>query len=288
MLRRFQSSIGSVLAAAVLLAGCTGKSRKPAEQATDKAPPVAAPAQTDPKPKTPTTRPGPGLRAASLAGIQYVELITGGATGSDPSLPLVIAIHGLGDRPESFSGMMRQFPAKARVVLPQGISSWRDGWAWFETRARDGKPDKLASEIREAAAKVDALSAALMEQYPDAGKPVVTGFSQGGMLSFALAVLHPEHVGISVPLGGWLPPSLIPNRAPGDTPLPKVVALHGTADNAVPFGPTKESVDALVAAGFPVELRPYPDVKHVVVAPMRAEMYALLTDALSPKGGAPQ
>ncbi|MEO5731572.1 MAG: hypothetical protein ABI134_18870, partial [Byssovorax sp.] len=45
----------------------------------------------------------PTSRSLEAAGVRYLERVTGGAAPED-ALPLVIGIHGYGDRPESYAG----------------------------------------------------------------------------------------------------------------------------------------------------------------------------------------
>src|SRR4051812_16602779 len=71
----------------------------------------------------------PGVPAPTLA-LEFVEITTGHARSTDP-LPLVIALHGLGDNPRSFLGAFDGFPHDARVVAPHSATPYSDGYAWF-------------------------------------------------------------------------------------------------------------------------------------------------------------
>ena len=42
------------------------------------------------------------------------------------------------------------------------------------------------------AEEIARLTAQVQKGHPTRGKPILTGFSQGGILSYAMAVLHPE------------------------------------------------------------------------------------------------
>ena len=121
--------------------------------------------------------------------------------------------------------------------------------------------------------------AALAESRPTLGKPVVTGFSQGGMLAFTIAVHHPELVSAAIPVGGWLPPPLWPDAARKQK-SPRIVALHGTADNAVAFDPTKQATTHLKKLGWSVELEAYEGVRHVITPEMRRDLFDHLADAI--------
>ena len=62
---------------------------------------------------TPATAPEVAASSPSEArqgqvGLRYIEHLTGGAQ-PDEVLPLVVAVHGLGDRPENFRGLFCYF-----------------------------------------------------------------------------------------------------------------------------------------------------------------------------------
>ena len=221
-------------------------------------------------------------------GLTYIELLTGGAQ-KDDRLPLIVAIHGLGDKPERFQGLLRDLPFPARVVVPRAPDPWNAGWSWFPTRRTVADEERIVAAIDRSARRVAALVAELARQHPTRGKPVVLGFSQGGILSFVVALLHPDAVGLAIPLGGWLPDPLTPTRkAPAGSALPPIRALHGAVDRVLRVENTQKAVDHLSALGYDVTLTTFPDVGHRVPAPMRSELFRLLRDYGSALEGAPE
>ncbi len=235
-------------------------------------PPTPAPA-AEPKPPPPP----PWSTAAQLA---YREVVVGTDDPTQP-LPMIVAIHGLGDHPDNFRHLLDNFPEPARIILPRGLDATDGGgWSWFPIRARDPDVDALAQGIAAAADRIAAGIESLHQSRPTLGKPIVTGFSQGGMLTFALAVRHPEVVGQAVAVGGWLPPPLWPEAKTDGVKYPKLIALHGTTDTAVPLPPTQEAVDALKAKGFEFTLQTYEGVGHMIPPPMRRDLHDQLTDAV--------
>ena len=56
---------------------------------------------------------------------------------------------------------------------------------------------------------------------------LVTGFSQGGFLAYAIASRHPDVVAKAFPVSGSCPGPLIPKNHAKASPI---VAFHGTAD----------------------------------------------------------
>ncbi len=207
-------------------------------------------------------------------------MVLGGADPETP-LPMIVAIHGLGDTPDNFRHLLEQFPEPVRVILPRGIDPTDGGgWSWFPIRARDPDVEALSAGIGSAADHIAKGLRALQESRPTVGKPIVTGFSQGGMLTFTLAVHHPDVVGHAIAVGGWLPPPLVPESKDDATEFPPIHALHGTADPAVRYEPTVAAIEALKTGGFSVELTSYEGVEHVITPPMRRDLYDRLTDAL--------
>ena len=98
--------LGPTLALAVL-AGCTtppvGPDPAPAD-APSKAAPSPEPApKPEPVEPEPETDPSGGYDAAG--DLYYMEVVTGGAD-KDARLPMIVAIHGLGDEPRGFVGLL--------------------------------------------------------------------------------------------------------------------------------------------------------------------------------------
>ncbi len=212
-------------------------------------------------------------------GLAYREVMLGGAE-PEQRLPMIVAIHGLGDGPDNFRHLLDGFTEPARLILPRAPDPVpAGGWSWFPIRARDPDVATLSAEVASAAERVAAGIHALEQSRPTVGKPIVTGFSQGGMLTFVLAVQHPDVVGYAIAVGGWLPPPLVPTPAKG-TKYPPLLALHGTADAAVPFLPTQQSVKTLVERGLEAELIEYDGVGHMIPELMRRDLYDRLTDAV--------
>src|SRR5690606_14903097 len=119
-------------------------------------------------------------------GVEMIELFPHDA---DPTSPLVVAIHGRGDRPDRWVDDYRRFPAKAAIALPRAFDPLGKGWSWFAFR--DGMTDEqFGAEVAQAEARLWKGIAKLA----NGRRIIVTGFSQGGILSFAIASRHPEAV----------------------------------------------------------------------------------------------
>lgn len=256
-LRLLRSIIG-----VVLLAG-PGCSREPAP-----APPAgsaaARPSSETPSagpvaPPPPAGAPGSTTRG-EIAGVRYLEHMTGGAR-PDERVPIIVALHPMGGDPADFLQLLRRYRRRARLILPYGHPSG-GMYIWYDS-VRD---DVAAPLVTREADRIAAVLAALVAARPTVGKPLVTGFSQGGIMTFALAVTHPEAMAAAFPISGLLPPSLYPSAAlssgPRPATLPPVTAFHGASDLAVPTGGARASIAELRRAGYTAELREYVGVEH--------------------------
>ncbi|WP_438030818.1 alpha/beta hydrolase [Sorangium sp. So ce233] len=259
-------SAWSALALLVSLAACERRAAPPGggvAAGTGSQAPPAAPAAS---------------ATAPAAAVEYLEEITGGADRSE-ALPLVVAIHGLGDRPESFAGLLSGADFKARLIVPRGLTPYHDGYSWFPLQQALGSDDVGQGILRAAGALAATLERIAAER-PTRGKAVVTGFSQGGALSFALALHHPRVVGAAFPVSGWVPAAVLPAGSAVDPATPALVALHGDADRRVPFDPTRDAIAALSKLGVKASLQSYPDVGHTVSAEMRRDLVRLIRGAI--------
>ena len=213
------------------------------------------------------------------AGLDYLERTIGGGDPAVP-MPMLIMIHGLGDRPRhDWFGGADAIDTPLRLIMPQAPTPYgQDGFAWFPFRARGNDPDDLARGISAAADRLARAITVLKTQRPTRGAPIVAGFSQGGMLSYALALRHPELVSFSHPISGLLPEPLWPSKR-ADSAAPSIAAMHGDADDLVPIEDDRRLQAHLRKLGHDAQLREFPGVGHTITPAMEAHSVELLNAA---------
>jgi phospholipase/carboxylesterase len=219
----------------------------------------------------------PRVREIQLDGLYALEVVFGGADFDAP-LPTVWSFHGRGDRPRVPGGPFDGMPAPYRVVVPRGPLPLGEEWSWLPYRVAEGRTAELTEALL---ARVDELGRAMRlhaERVPYVGRAIVTGFSQGGVIAFALAVRRPDLVGFALPNAGWLPPALVPTSA--DWRAAPIRSMHGTADPIVTYEPTRAVVEQLRAVGLDVLLLPFEGVAHDMSEPMNAQFHRWLEEAL--------
>lgn len=214
----------------------------------------------------------PGAEEGPLEVVE-VRLDGGGRAGA---LPVVVAIHGLGGRPETFASIFDGFALRARLVLPRAPRPWGPGFAWMPGQTH---PGRAAAERRSAD-----LVAGLIRRIPGTeatgGRVVVTGFSQGGVLAFLVAARHPDLVQAAIPVSGYLPESAAPPRRREGRWLPAVRAIHGTEDRVLGILGARRSIARLRRLGWDAELREHEGVGHELSAAMLGDLEARLAELL--------
>lgn len=213
--------------------------------------------------------PPPWPRTTTHEGVEMIELFPQGA---DESSPLVVAIHGMGDRPDRWVDDWRRFPARVQIALPRAFDPHGTGFSWF--RFEDGMTDEqFGSAVGDAEARLWKGIAKV------AGKrrAIVTGFSQGGILSFAIAARHADQIVRAFPVAGSCPGPLLPQNKAKAAPIR---AFHGTADRVLDVKWGREAVHAFKEQGNDAELREYEGVGHTITARIHDDLWSAIQEAL--------
>ncbi|TKJ43901.1 hypothetical protein CEE36_01945 [candidate division TA06 bacterium B3_TA06] len=185
--------------------------------------------------------------------------------------PLIVALHGFGDRMSSYVGTARSFyPADAIGLYPETPFPFeRDdgelGWAWYMW----GTPEFHKATVEQSTRWVLQCIQQVKEDYPvDPRKVFLYGFSQGGMMTYEVGIRYPELFRGLIPVGGWFEVE-IDSIHPLDSAASSLAvrALHGAYDNVVDFADGKAAVDTLAEHGVPAEILRYP-CKHQITMEM--------------------
>lgn len=218
-------------------------------------------------------------RVHQVAGLKVIEVVIGDVP-FDADLPIVMQIHGRGDHVR-LPGARRDREQPVRLLLPEAPDRYRSGFSWSPVSVTEGRTRELSRALRLQSSRLVHVLRYFKSLRPSRGDPVITGFSQGGMLSFALAVLYPEDVGTSLPVAGWLPPQLTPRRVTDASLYPSIHALHATNDPVVRVGPTRRSVRRLQQLGLDADLAEIIASGHSWTPELRDAHRALMRDAVT-------
>jgi len=207
----------------------------------------------------------------------------------DGPFPTIFALHGFGSNALDLLGLAPLLlGGQALVIAPQGPDEVRldapggaqvAGYGWFplvpgDPRARD--PQAAAQAVVAARAFVEAASA----RYPvDPTRTVVLGFSQGGVIAYALALSEPQRFRALVALSSWLPDDLARSIPQVDRAQLAAWVQHGTRDEVINVSRGKSSAETLRAMGVHTVYREY-DMTHEVSARSVVELDGWLSTQL--------
>ncbi len=170
----------------------------------------------------------------------YIVKYSGGASRND-TLPMLAALHGNGDTAKNFyNTALDQLNLPARIVLLKGPLSYGSGNAWpwsADDFEHYGTATKEAIEL-------------LAQKFPTTGKPVLMGFSGGGMMAYYQAAVHGNSYSYVFPISGQLSREQLGDHS--YRPGAEVFGYHGTTDNVVSFSGGQNAVNILKENGVSV------------------------------------
>jgi len=192
--------------------------------------------------------------------LQFIERVPSGSTGP---LPLVICMHGRGADANDLAdlapmldgsdGYRFLFPNAPKPFEPYRGMQW--GWTWF-----DDLPPEPKSFAESRALLLDFIDQAVARfEVPD-GKLIISGFSQGGVMSIDCGFRTKQRVAGIVVLSG----AAYDDDLPQIHPIPTFIA-HGLDDEVLPIVEARRARRILEEHGVEPEYHELP-IGHQVSA----------------------
>ena len=176
--------------------------------------------------------------------------------------PLLLLLHGYGSNEEDLFSFASELPEEYYVVSVRAPYELGYGsYAWYAINF-DADENKF-SDIPQAQESRDLIANfidELVANYPiDATKITLIGFSQGTILSYAIALSYPEKIQRVVAMSGYLNTEMATsNFENNDFSHLKIFASHGTVDQVVPVDWARKAAPALTKLGIEVVYKEYP------------------------------
>jgi len=177
---------------------------------------------------------------------QYLLFLPDGYGQKRQRWPLVLFLHGAGERGDDLELVKKHGPPK---LIEQGkgfpfiiVSPQCPASRWWPEQT-----DVLMALLDEVTEEYDV----------DTSRVYLTGLSMGGFGTWSLATRYPERFAAVAPICGGGAPYL----AERFKDLP-VWAFHGAKDNVVPLHESRRMVDAINAKGGNAKLTVYPHAYH--------------------------
>ena len=176
--------------------------------------------------------------------------------------PLLLLLHGYGSNEEDLFSFATELPDEYYIISARAPYSMQYGaYAWYAINF-DADENKF-SDVPQAQQSRDLIANfidELVANYPiDATKVTLIGFSQGTILSYAIALSYPEKIQRVVAMSGYLNVEMAtPNFENNDFSHLKIFASHGTVDQVVPVDWARKAAPALTQLGIEVVYKEYP------------------------------
>ena len=176
--------------------------------------------------------------------------------------PLLLLLHGYGSNEEDLFSFASELPDEyyvASVRAPYELGY--DSYAWYAINF-DADENKF-SDIPQAQKSRDLISDFIDElgaNYAiDLAKVTLIGFSQGTILSYAIALSYPQKIQRVVAMSGYLNTEIATaNFDKNELKHLKIFASHGTVDQVVPIDWARKAAPVLTKLGIEVVYKEYP------------------------------
>ena len=176
--------------------------------------------------------------------------------------PLLLLLHGYGSNEEDLFSFATELPDEYYIVSARAPYDLQYGsYAWYainfdadENKFSDHEQAKISRDL--IARFIDEL----IQTYPiDSKNVTLVGFSQGSILSYAIALSHPEKVQKVVALSGYVSePILEENHLTNDFSNLKIFHSHGTVDQVIPVEWARKTAPFLEKLGITSTYKEYP------------------------------
>jgi phospholipase/carboxylesterase len=195
-----------------------------------------------------------------------IHLVREPEAAAETRPPLLVLLHGIGSNEEDLFGLTPYLDGRFLVASARApIEMWPGGYGWFNI---EFTPRGMLADIEQAKRSLRALPGFVDELVgaygADADRVYLMGFSQGAMMSLALALTAPERVAGAVLMSGRFPAQAL-ERDPDERALEgkPFMVTHGIHDPVLPIAEGRAVRDKLSV--LPVELtyREYPMAHEV-------------------------
>lgn len=176
--------------------------------------------------------------------------------------PLLLLLHGYGSNEEDLFSFAAQLPDEYFIVsarAPYPLPPYGNAWYAINFDEDMNKFSDVAQAVESRDLIVKFIDE-LLENYPiDKEKVTLIGFSQGAILSYAVALTRPEKIQRVAAMSGHLNNEMFNKDFGGkDISKLKFFISHGIVDQVIPVDWARKAPEFLKTLGLEVEYHEYP------------------------------
>jgi phospholipase/carboxylesterase len=182
--------------------------------------------------------------------------------------PLVIFLHGYGSNEQDLFGIKDDLPAPYTYLSVRAPITMEEGsYQWFRKKgegAYNGETDDLKTSGQ---VLLDFIAQAAKKYHTEPDKVVLVGFSQGAIMSYEVALRHPEALGGIAALSGRILPVLKSALKPDEKRQSLAIFIgHGKEDNRLPYKDGTDANSLLQSISLTPEFHGYEGLGHSISA----------------------
>jgi len=176
--------------------------------------------------------------------------------------PLLLLLHGYGSNEEDLFSFASELPDEYYIISARAPYNLMHGsYAWYAINF-DADQNKFSDNVQARISRdlIAKFIDELIANYPiDARNVTLIGFSQGTILSYAVALSHPEKVQRVVAMSGYVNQEILEeNYLKNSFSNLKIFASHGTVDQVIPVEWGRKAKPFLENLGINTTYKEYP------------------------------
>jgi len=174
--------------------------------------------------------------------------------------PLLLLLHGYGSNEEDLFSFAAQLPDEYLIIsvrAPYNLPGY--GFAWYAIDF-DADMNKFTDDVQAVQSRdlIANFIDEVIENYPvDKDNITLIGFSQGAILSYAVALTYPEKISRVAALSGYLHNTIIGNVNSKKLDTLCFFTSHGVVDQVIPVDWARKAPEFLKTLNLDVEYHEY-------------------------------
>jgi phospholipase/carboxylesterase len=195
--------------------------------------------------------------------------------------PVIILLHGYGSNEDDLFSFAPELPDTHHIIAlkaPLALQPYGNAWYNIHFDTNDGKFNDVPQAIASRDLIVGCINEIIEKYKVDDKNITLIGFSQGTILSFAIALSYPEKVKNLIGLSGYISQDMLTDGYENnDFSKLNVYSSHGSVDQVIPVSWAQKTQPFLKNLGIESTYSEFP-VGHGVTPQNFYELKDWLTD----------
>jgi phospholipase/carboxylesterase len=176
--------------------------------------------------------------------------------------PLILMLHGYGSNEADLFSFAPELPDEYYIISARAPYDLQYGsYAWYAINF-DADQNKFSDndQARISRDKISDFIDEIIRKYPiDSNDVSLFGFSQGSILSYAVALSYPEKINKVVAMSGYLNLEIVADDyLKNNLSKLNIFASHGTVDQVIPVEWARKTAPVLEKLGINITYKEYP------------------------------